>query len=183
MIAAVAVMAAGVIAFGVMSWPVVASDTKVTPLGDRYAGYGVSFVYPFGFAVTESGVAGGAPTESSGEVHAMRLARDDSIVVRWGSAADFDGDLVVALDTAIDEVVAVWGPTIFHGRPLEVVVDGKSGIVENFSLSSTTNFAYGMVTVVPCAASDRLLTVIVVADTGKSIRRTLTGLVIPSAQC
>jgi hypothetical protein len=184
---ALSVMATvAMIAFGVVTWPVVASETKVTPIGDPYAGYGVSFAYPFSFALTEAGLPDGAPDQSSGEVLAERWVRNDEFTVRWAPRPGLDDDataLAGALDTTVTEVVGIWGPTIFHGRPVEVTVDGQPAIMENFSVSSGTNMAYASVTVVNCAATERLLTIVVVADSARSIRRSLSDLVVRSAQC
>ena len=173
-----AVATVAVIVFGIVTWPVVASETKAVPAGQRYEGFGVTFEYPSGFMITEAGV----PTEAAGAVVVARHTGGDLATVRW---TPLTGEpFADILETTVAEVAAPLGPALFHGRPVEAVIDGETFVVENFSVGDgVSHMAYAAVVVGPCAATDRLLTIVVIADTTREVRRALTAILVGTTRC
>lgn len=168
--------------FGIVTWPVVASETKAVPAGLRYEGYGVTFEYPSGFLVTEAGVPDGDPTEAAGEVVVARHTGGDLATVRWSALTGQPFSDI--LDTTVAEVAAGLGPSLFHGRPVSATIDGETFVVENFSVGDgVSRMAYAAVVVGPCAATDRLLTIVVIADSTREVRRSLTAILGASTRC
>ncbi|MBI5157506.1 MAG: DUF4328 domain-containing protein [Acidimicrobiia bacterium] len=177
-----AIATVAVIVFGAVTWPVVASETKAFPAGQRYEGYGVTFEYPSGFAITEAGVPDGAPTEEAGEVMVARHTGGDVATLRW--TARTGEPLSAILEATVAEVAAPLGSSLFHGRPVSALIDGATFVVENFSVGDgVSRMAYAAVVVGPCSATDRLLTIVVIADTTREIRRSLTAMLVATARC
>ena len=177
-----AVATVALIVFGIVTWPVVASETKAVPAGQRYEGFGVTFEYPSGFMITEAGVPDGDPTEAAGEAVVARHIGGDLATVRW---TPLTGEpFADILETTVAEVAAPLGPSLFHGRPVVALIDGETAVVENFSVGDgVSHMAYVAVVVGPCAASDRLLTIVVIADTTREIRRSLTAILVATTRC
>jgi len=174
----VAVVGAG---FGLMTWPVRPADTKDTPGGYAYQRFDVAFTYPYRFAVTESGT----PDEDAGSVRASSPDGTETVLLGWGPDI-VSGDptaLRALLETAAVGIPVADDEVVYRGRPVELVVDGEPAFLENFSIGSPSDMTYAAVMATSCAATERVVTLVMVVETTRGIRNALSKAMVPSIRC
>ena len=174
----VAVVGAG---FGLMTWPVRPADTKETPGGYAYQRFDVAFTYPYRFAITESGT----PDEDAGSVRASSPDGTETVLLGWGPDI-VSGDptaLRALLETAALGIPISDDEVVYRGRPVELVVDGEPAVLENFSIGSPSDMTYAAVMVTSCAATERVVTLVMVVETTRGIRNALSKAMVPSIRC
>jgi hypothetical protein len=175
--ALIAVVGAG---FGLLTWPVRPAETKLEAGGYAYQRFGVAFVYPYRFAVTESGI----PDDASGAVRASSPDGTETVSVGWGPVVSSDASALRAvLESAALSIPIASDQVVYRGRPVELLVNGEFALLENFSIGSASDMTYAAVVATNCAASERVVTLVLVVESTRGIRNALSEAMVPSIRC
>lgn len=179
--AAVAVFALVGAGAGLLTWPVLPSEAKAAAAGYAYQRYAVVFTYPYRFAVVESGT----PRDEAGAVVASSPDGTERVVVEWGpdTVAGDPEALRALLERGAESVPIAADQVVYRGRPVDFVVDGEPALLENFSIGSASDMTYAAVMVAGCAASDRVVTVVMVVESTRGARNALSEAMLPSIRC
>lgn len=174
----IAIVGAG---FGSLTWPVRPSETKAAPGGYAYQRFEIGFTYPYRFAVT----AAEDSAEATGAVRGSSPDETETVVVGWGpdTVAGDPAALRALLETAAASVPIADDQVVYRGRPVNLLVNGEPALLENFSIGSSSDMTYAAVLTTTCAASERVVTLVMVVESTRGIRNALSEAMVPSIRC
>jgi hypothetical protein len=174
----IAIVGAG---FGSLTWPVRPSETKAASGGYVYQRFEIGFTYPYRFAVT----AAEDSAEATGAVRGSSPDGAETVVVGWGpdTVAGDPAALRALLETAAASVPVADDQVVYRGRPVNLLVNGEPALLENFSIGSSSDMTYAAVVATTCAASERVVTLVMVVETTRGIRNALSEAMVPSIRC